>query len=42
MSKKVFKKAIGALYKERKIRIEEDGIYTKASEEVKAKFRKRG
>lgn len=27
MSKKVFKKAIGSLYKEKKIRIEEDGIY---------------
>lgn len=27
MSKKVFKKAIGALYKEKHIRIEEDGVY---------------
>ena len=27
MSKKTFKKAIGALYKQRLIRIEEDGIY---------------
>jgi predicted RNA-binding protein (virulence factor B family) len=26
MSKKAFKKAVGALYKERKIVIEEDGI----------------
>lgn len=29
MSKKVFKKGIGALYKERKIEIKEDGIYLK-------------
>lgn len=27
MSKKVFKKAVGALYKQKLIRIEEDGIY---------------
>ena len=27
MSKKSFKKAIGTLYKQRRIRIEQDGIY---------------
>ena len=27
MSKKIFKKAIGGLYKEKVIRIEDDGIY---------------
>ncbi len=27
MSKKTYKKAVGALYKERKVRLEEDGIY---------------
>jgi predicted RNA-binding protein (virulence factor B family) len=27
MSKKVFKKAIGILYRQKKIRIENDGIY---------------
>ena len=27
MSKKVFKQAVGALYRERKVRLEEDGIH---------------
>ncbi len=30
MSKKTFKQAVGALYRERKIELREDGIYTKA------------